>query len=466
MAQRIERIQDTIHGLMEFQGMETSVVNVLRAQELQRLRRVRQLGLTHFVFPGAEHSRLVHAIGTSYLAVRFARHLRETTREVLVPFLRPTESATRDLALAGLCHDLGHGPLSHVWEREVIGENFERARWTQALGLEAEPGFDSLRWHELVSQAFLAWPEGELHRLLEQQEDGSSKRIRRLLAGDFYIPYFPRLLSSDVDIDRCDFILRDAHQTGVAYGRYDLNWLVSTVTVGKAPDNRLVVGFDKRKAPRVVEQLLIARRALYDTVYFHKTVRSAEGMIGLALRRLKEVARESGWPITDTKLFDSFRKVIEGTPVGPHEILDLDDYSLWVLVEQLAASSRQDPTLQDLARRIVARDLFKMVPFPEEPLREFLLREEAHSRLHDAVAPYSPGKKEYYIYIDRAGFEMFCTAPKLSAYFVDIERKDRAASPIREHHHLRPLWGEPQMTVRLYVPREAVTAVLKVLTND
>src|ERR1051325_401474 len=103
----VERIQDTIHGLMEFRGMETSVVNVLRAQELQRLRRVRQLGLAHFVFPGAEHSRLVHSIGASYLAVRFARHLAEVTPEILIPFLHPGPSAIRDFAIAALSHDLG-----------------------------------------------------------------------------------------------------------------------------------------------------------------------------------------------------------------------------------------------------------------------------------------------------------------------------------------------------------------------
>lgn len=275
---RIERIQDTIHGLMEFQGMETSVVSVLRAQELQRLRRIRHLGLVHMAFPGAEHSRLVHSIGTSHLAIRFARHLANITRDFLVDFFQPGPSATRDFALAALFHDLGHGPLSHVWEREVVGEDFDKKAWMQKLGLdENEPGLFDLQWHELVGQALLSWPDGQLHRLLEQQEHGSSDRIRRLMVGEFYLQFLPRLLSGDVDVDRCDYILRDAHQTGVAYGRYDLNWLVSTATVGFTAENKLVAGFDRQKAPPVVEQLLIARRALYDTVYFHRTVRGAEG---------------------------------------------------------------------------------------------------------------------------------------------------------------------------------------------
>lgn len=460
---RIQRVQDTIHGLMEFQGMETSVVEVLRAQELQRLRRVRQLGLAHFVFPGAEHSRLIHSIGASHLAIRFAKHLHEVTQEVLIPFLRPGPSTVRDLALAALCHDLGHGPLSHVWEREVVGENFDRVSWCKSLGLEEEPGLSKLKWHELVGQALLAWPDGQLHRLLEQQEEGTSKRIRELMTKEYYLPYLPRLLSGDVDFDRCDFILRDAHETGVAYGRYDINWLISTVTVGFTSHGDLVVGFDKRKAPRVVEQFLVARRALYDTVYFHKTVRSAEGMIGLLLKRLKEITQEKGWLISDVQLFAPFKKVVEGTPLEPQEVLGLDDYSLWVLIQQLATMGSKDATVADLARRIIERDLFKIVPCTQDNLNAFLQKGDAHDRLHDAVSPFCPGEKEYYIHIDNASFRMFSESPGECAYFVDSDHEGRLATPIHDHHQIRDHRRDTQMTVRLFAPREAVHGILKLI---
>lgn len=443
--------------------METSVVEVLRAQELQRLRRVRQLGLAHLVFPGAEHSRLVHSIGAAYLAIRFARQLLEATREVLVPFLRPGSSVARDLALAALCHDLGHGPLSHVWEREVVGEGFERKAWQEALGLEDEPGLATMKWHELVGQALLAWPDGQLHKLLEQQEEGTSRRVRRLLAGEYYLPYLPRLLSGDIDFDRCDFIYRDARQTGVAYGRYDLNWLISTVTVGKTSAGNLVVGFDKRKAPRVAEQFLVARRALYDTVYFHKTVRSAEGMIGLLLKRLKGVVREKGWIVGDTGLFAPFRKVIEGTPLRTHELLGLDDYSLWVLTQQLSTLTNYDTTVADLTRRIITRDLFKLVPCSQGRLTEFLSRQENYAKLYNAVAPFVPGGSDYYVHIDHANFRMFCERPEECAYFVDGDSESRDAEQIRNHPQLRAHWEEPQRTTRLFAPREAVDAIARMI---
>jgi HD superfamily phosphohydrolase len=150
---RIQRVQDSVHGLMEYAGMETLVVDVLRTPEIQRLRRIRQLGLVHLVFPGAEHSRLVHSLGASHLAVRFGRQLRQIARERIIPLLAPDESVVRDFALGALCHDLGHGPLSHAWEREVIGENFDRNNWTQALGLTpSDPLIAHLKWHELVVQ--------------------------------------------------------------------------------------------------------------------------------------------------------------------------------------------------------------------------------------------------------------------------------------------------------------------------
>ena len=214
---RIQRIQDSVHGLMEFEGMETVVVDVLRTPELQRLRRIRQLGLGHFVFPGAEHSRLTHSLGASYLALRFGRQLMDRSRDFLIDELSPSPESIRDLAVAALCHDLGHGPLSHAWEREIVGEDYDFDRWIQKLGLTSEK--DNLRgakWHELVGQGFLAWEDGKLHRLLEGHDDGFSRRLRYLLRGKYYLPYLPRLLDSDIDVDRADFLRRDTHQCGVA----------------------------------------------------------------------------------------------------------------------------------------------------------------------------------------------------------------------------------------------------------
>ena len=462
---RIQRVQDAVHGLMEFEGMETSIVEVLRAKELQRLRRVRQLGLAHLVFPCAEHSRLVHCIGAAYLAIRFAKQLGQSTRDTLFPFLRPGATAVRDLALAALAHDIGHGPLSHVWERQVIGDNFDRSKWIGALDLSPEPELLDLKWHELVAQGLLAWEDGELHQLLEQHEIGSSIRIRQLLLGKYHPQYLPRLLSSDVDVDRCDFILRDAHQTGVAYGRYDINWLVSTVTIGKTSNDRLVVGFDRRKAPPVIEQFLVARRALYHTVFLHKTVCAAEAMIGLLLKRIMDVPDILEKGIERIPLFEPYRKVIKGEALTAREVIGLDDYSLWVLIQSLADRTNIDRTAADLARRIIARDLFKIVPCSPTCLQDFIGRPDAWERLYDTVRPYCQGEADYYIHRDNVSFEMMSDQEPKWAYFIDSGTSNSIATPIREHERMRPHWTEPETIHRLFAPREAIDSIRRAVES-
>src|SRR3984893_4354238 len=128
-----QRIQDSVHGLMEFHGMEKVVIEVLRTPEIQRLRRIRQLGLAHLVFPGAEHSRFVHSLGASHLVIRFCKQLRENQGDDLFKFFIPDVESIRDMAVAALCHDLGHGPLSHMWEREIVGDDYDCIKWANSL---------------------------------------------------------------------------------------------------------------------------------------------------------------------------------------------------------------------------------------------------------------------------------------------------------------------------------------------
>ena len=168
------------------------------------------------MFPGAEHSRLVHSLGAAWLAVRFGRQLIDSTKGFLVDILRPGASSVRDLAIAALCHDLGHGPLSHAWEREVIGEEYDFEKWRSKLGIpEVYRGIlRGAKWHEVVTIGLLLWPDGELHQILERTELRSSDRVAQFLRGRYYLQYLPRLLASDVDVDRQ--ISSDATLTSLA----------------------------------------------------------------------------------------------------------------------------------------------------------------------------------------------------------------------------------------------------------
>jgi HD superfamily phosphohydrolase len=359
----------------------------------------------------------------------------------LTDVLRPSEIAIADLAVAALCHDLGHGPLSHAWERVVIGDHFDRGALCTTLGIT-----DDLRhllsdapWHEITTAGLLLWKDGTLHQLLEDYDQGSSMRTARLLRGRYWLEYLPSLLSREVDVDRVDYIRRDTHQTGVAYGRFDLAWLISTCTVGEF-DGRWVTGFDSRKAPRVIEQFLAARIALYDTVYCHRTVRAVEAMFKSLLKRLKDVPGA----IDALPGGGAFAKSIRGEPLSQTEILQLDDYALFNLIHQIANTPGTDPILEDLAKRILGRDLFKMVPISPKMIEGYVWQEEAqeavYEKLYRVIRPYcpSPAHVKYYLVHDDYSVTYFNEKPKKntedegewmrrhSSFLIDESRKATA----------------------------------------
>lgn len=444
---------------MEFRDSEAVVIDLLRTVEVGRLRRIKQMGLAEYVFPAAEHSRFVHSLGAAYVAIRFARQLREAASDYLTEWLLPDASSVRDLAVAALCHDIGHGPLSHQWEREVIGENFDRGAWATALQVSPEDAkrLDSHKWHELVGFALLGWQDGQLHQLLEEHETGLSRRIQEMLLGEHYVPYLPQLLSNDVDVDRADFILRDARQTGVGYGLYDISWLASTCTLGARDDGAVVVGFDIKKAPRVIEQFLLARRAQYDTVYQHRTIRSAEGMAALFLRRMKEVAVGSSDEFKN--LPEPMRDIVNGSTLDPAQVLSIDDQTLWGLAGHAARSSFTDRTGQDLAQRLLGRNLFKQVPCSSQSIKRFRMEHDG-AALEDAIKKHCPGEPQYYYLYEEARCRLLSRTPPDCAYFIDGGHR---ATPIAEHDvmksHLAGELPDESAPMRLFCIPEAVQTV-------
>jgi HD superfamily phosphohydrolase len=453
---------------MEFQGMEEFVIDVLRARELQRLRRIRQLGLAHLVFPGAEHSRFTHSLGAAYTTSRFADALRVASRSFVAEALQPDEQVCRDLVLAGVCHDVGHGPLSHVWERHVVKE-FEHNAWRKSLGLPQKQWItNEMKWHELVTQALLLSKDSELHDRLENMEKGASERIASLVAGHYYVPHLARLFDSDVDVDRCDFIIRDAYQTGVAYGRFDLSWLVSTITIGFDAGGDAVIGFDKNKGTRVVEQLLIARRALYDTVYFHRAVRGAERMFGVLFDRLRGDPARGAQDQSASPRLAALTAAISREALSVEQVVALDDFGLTVFLND-TADAASDNVAKDLARRIVARDLFKAIPIINAELDEFVFTDFAASSgvIENALRKcgYTEAPDCYQV-LDRQEFSFFEDSPQRAAYFVDTASPKRHATPISQHEELAHHRADKRVLHWLFVPADAVRAVTEAIRRE
>lgn len=154
-----------------------------------------------------------------------------------------------------------------------------------------------------------------------------------------------------------------------------------------------------------------------------------------------------------------------GEALSPEDVLGLDDYLLWNLIDQLAKRTDVDITLADLARRIISRDLFKLVPISSKEVQEFIERADGYARVHSELKKFVPGESQYYVNVDDAGFSMFSSVPSEQAYFIDVNRDARPASPVQDHPEFRVHWREGNRNVRLFVPREAVTAIAKLISQ-
>jgi hypothetical protein len=339
-------LRDPVHGLVAFETEEDAIIARLMAtSEVQRLRRIRQLGLTSFAFPGAEHTRFSHAIGAAHVMKLLLARLRQIDSDL--PFWqRVTSERARDAMAAALLHDLGHGPLSHLFE-------------------EAMPG--ALR-HETWTKRILLDPSTSVHRVLSADDPHLPQRVADLVAGRNDLPYLAKSVSGTFDVDRCDYLLRDAHATGVRYGEYDLPWLLRSLRFSEQSSEGASapsLAIDGTKGLSAIESFLLARLFMFQQVYFHKSTRAAEWMIGAILRRaMALVADGSRLPA----LAPAFASVAAGETPTVEQYLELDDQALLTAIHGWEDVS--DPILSDLCRRLRSRSLFKTIELFAEPATE------------------------------------------------------------------------------------------------
>lgn len=339
-------LRDPVHGLVEFEGgLERVALALLETRELQRLRRVRQLGLTSVVFPGAEHSRFAHALGAAHVMTRLQHRIRAVEHE-LPPELRLDEGSAMDAFAAAMLHDLGHGPFSHLFE-EVVERAIPHEEWTAAM---------------------LSDPSTDVHRALESISAGMSARVRSLVDGDHPLAWLASTVSGVVDVDRCDYLLRDSHMTGVAYGTFDLDWLFRALTFaehGAGDVRQWRLAIEGRKGLPPIESFFLARHFMYHQVYHHKATRAAECLVRAVFRRVAELVREGRPPRT---LPAPLALAIRGERPSVGAYLELDDHQLMYAFAEW--ESERDATLADLTGRFRARRLPKTIPLDEDPAAE------------------------------------------------------------------------------------------------
>jgi HD superfamily phosphohydrolase len=360
-------LRDPVHGLVAFEEKEERIVeSLLDTLEVQRLRRVRQLGVTSLAFPGAEHSRFAHALGAAFVMKLLLARLRAIHGSLPEP-QRVTEDRAREALAAALLHDLGHGPLSHLFEEAIPGAPAHET-WTERVVLDPSTG---------------------VHRVLASFDAALPQRVVGLVHGQHPLPFLARAVSGELDVDRCDYLLRDAHATGVRYGLYDLDWLLRSLRFtpdgggGEAP----ALAIDGAKGLPAIEAFITARLFMFQQVYLHKATRSAEWMIRTILARAVEVLR-GGHRLDDVP--PAVASAARGEAIALGDYLELDDGVLWNAMH--AWERAGDASLADLARRVRARALFKTLElFGEQATPEgreralWIARDVARARAFDPV---------------------------------------------------------------------------------
>ncbi len=301
------------------------VLALMDCREVQRLRRIRQLGLSFLVYPGAEHSRFSHSLGVMWLTWTMLERLDATGK------LNVDDDERLVTLAASLLHDVGHGPFSHAVE-SVTGVH-----------------------HEAVGDALLRDPDTDVHRVLSTIDPTLPARVARRLTGDDVdetLPVMTELVTSQLDADRLDYILRDGRATGVRIGSYDLNRILALLDV---VDGHLAV---HRGAKEAVEGYLLARFHMYKQVYLHKTGRAAERMLEAALARAGELLDQGAPNVASGTL----ASLVRGEEMDAQVFCRLDDVDVWAALKQWGESS--DPTLRDLSKGLVHRSIYKTLPLP------------------------------------------------------------------------------------------------------
>ena len=338
MESRFKIFSDPVHGFISVP--KNVILQLIQTPEVQRLRRIRQLGVGYMVFPGAEHSRFGHALGAMALMQETLTNLTEKGTSI-----HPEEQTAA--LVAALLHDVGHGPFSHTLEHTLIRD------------------FN----HESMSRVLLAD--------LDVRFGGTLDLAARIFDGTYERPFFHQLVSSQLDMDRLDYLRRDSFYTGVVEGEVGVERIIKTLRVHPiqgGPDSRIVI---ESKGIYAVENFLIARRLMYWQVYLHKTVVAGDHVLRALFRRVRlhlRAGRKALVAGASPALMFFLENDVDGGMISRPDVrrafCDMDDSDVLYSLKTWRRS--EDPILADLTRRFLDRDFFGVV-FPGDPPSEALV---------------------------------------------------------------------------------------------
>ena len=313
---KLKILNDPIYGFISIPN--PFIYDLIQHPYFQRLRRISQMGLSYLVYPGAHHTRFHHALGCMHIMQKAIEVLRFKGVSI-------SEEEENALLVAILLHDIGHGPFSHAMEHSIV-ENVN---------------------HEAISLLFM--------KNLNIEFDGKLSLAIQIFKGDYHRKFMLQLISSQLDMDRMDYLKRDSFYSGVAEGNISSDRLIQMMTV---VNDQLVI---EEKGIYSVEKFLMARRLMYWQVYFHKTSLVAELILTKVLKRAKELTQKGVVLNCSESLLYFMKNKIELVSFDNHTLekfANLDDFDIIIALKNWI--NNDDFILSNLSKMIINRDLLKI----------------------------------------------------------------------------------------------------------
>jgi uncharacterized protein len=330
-SEKMKIVNDPIYGFIKIPY--ELVFDLIEHKFFQRLRRIRQLGMTHLVYPGAHHTRFHHALGSMHLMTEAIEVLRSKGHEI-------NFDEAEAVTVAILLHDIGHGPFSHALEDSLV----------------------SSLPHEKLSELFM--------NRLNKDLGGRLSLAIKIFRGEYTKKFLHQLVSSQLDMDRLDYLNRDSFFTGVSEGVISSDRIIKMMEIH---NDELAI---ESKGIYSIEKFIVARRLMYWQVYLHKTVVSAEAMLINILKRAKELRMKNVGLFATPPLLEFLSNDFNESDFAANpELLDkfamLDDSDVVSAVK--VWTSHEDRILSSLCIRMVERKLFKIIVQKEAFSQEFIL---------------------------------------------------------------------------------------------
>lgn len=406
---------------------------IIDSREFQRLRHIRQNGLANLVFHGAEHSRFTHSMGVAYIADEmYARIIRNCGED--------SDSDKRlTLCAAALLHDVGHGPFSHTLEDIVrsVGIDFHHETMTTRIVLE------NSEINGILCDVDSALPE-----IIASYVDKSRRSEEH---------WCYRIVSSQLDADRIDYVHRDSLHAGIKGHGFDLARLLDLLY---HEENRIAV---ERGAIEAVEAYLVTLDQLYRAMYYHHAVRAANFVLTSAMRRAVDLHRNGAAWIFPNLQGDNRHPMCDlldqGERIDVSKYIQLKEFHIWSLLEDWQLC--EDSVLSEMSTRVMKRELFKTIVLPQSPLSTVQNMIEKAKEITKRVRNIGDDYVDYYVHVDEPERTSY------KRYDWRSESKEESIWMTGEGREPQPIEDEEQSTIvaalkdKRYFPRLVVLSEVR-----